>query len=111
MWSRLWRIRLPHKIKIVTWRLFYNRLPISSNLRKRGCETNLTSVFCGFKEESTRHVFIDCWWTKNFWSMLNVGAWSEAVSEFFGDWIWFILNSSDLESKEDCDWGVDTLEK
>ncbi|KAL9668951.1 hypothetical protein QQ045_006492 [Rhodiola kirilowii] len=65
-WRNLWRTRLPERIKIMSWRVFYNALPVGSNLRRRGCPSKLSCCFCGFKEESVSHIFLDCWWIKEF---------------------------------------------
>lgn len=90
LWSRFWKIRVQERIKIVTWKLFYNGLLVADNLRKRGCETDITCVFCGFIEESLKHLFIDCWLVKSFWGLLREAQWPDGACSSLEDWIWHV---------------------
>lgn len=62
----LWRIKIPNRVKLVTWRLLHNSLPVLTNLGK-GCMTETSCLFCGYKDECSDHLFRECWWTKYLW--------------------------------------------
>lgn len=61
VWDRFWKIRAPDRIKLLTWRLFYDSLPVYSNLRMRGCDSGKGCVFCSFKDENSNHLFFNRW--------------------------------------------------
>lgn len=59
-WTGFCKIRVPGIVKLMSWKLYYNGLPMACNLRARGCETGINCQFCGFNDESTKHIFLDC---------------------------------------------------
>lgn len=96
-WSRFWKLRVPVRVKLMTWRLFHNGLPVAGNLSKRGCVTELCCPFCGFKDENSKHVFIECWWAKCYWSSLEV-TWPDSNAASVGDCLWYFFGQSDLDT-------------
>lgn len=96
MWKKFWRTRVIDRAKLVTWRLFHNSL-LFCNLRKRGCNTDQGCVFCGFKLENASHLFVNCWWSKCFWSSLGMEnkVWYSVENFNIGDWVWYILSMED----------------
>lgn len=74
---------VPNRVKIHTWSVFYNALPVAYNLKRRRCDTHLSRYgVCGFIEESVEHVFIGYWWAQALWRSLNVPG--EPVVMFAG---------------------------
>ncbi|XP_058740907.1 uncharacterized protein LOC131613238 [Vicia villosa] len=68
----IWKITIPAKIKIFTWRFFINRLPLKVQLANRGV-SNLTSIdciFCSTHPESLDHLFYQCHVTKAVWKRI-----------------------------------------
>lgn len=94
--TRFWKLRVPGRIKLVTWKLFYNCLLVGWNLRKRGCDSNVECQFCGFKDECTRHVFLECWWASSFWKELGVAIWTGADTDSVRSWLWFLFRQNDV---------------
>lgn len=92
-----WRLRLPNRVKLVMWRLLHNSLPVFANLMSRGCTDIKGCGFCGFKMEDVVHSFINCWWTKSFWTNLGImnKPWQSEVNWSISDWVWFILSNED----------------
>ncbi|CAM8924063.1 unnamed protein product [Rhodiola kirilowii] len=90
-WRNFWRTRLPERIKIMCWKVFHNALPVVANLKRRGCPVKLACCFCGFKEESVSHIFLECWWIKEFWKRLELevppGVWFTDIT----DMLWFFM--------------------
>lgn len=97
-WIRFWKIKVPDRVKLTTWRLYRNGLPVACSLHKRGCITMLGCQFCGFKEEDTTHVFFDCWWSKSFWKKLDVLWPDSGAASSTGDRLWHAFRSSNLDA-------------
>lgn len=77
-WKKFWRIHVPDRIKLVTWRVFHNSLP-------------------NFKKEDANHLFFDCWWSKCLWAYLGFKNkdWQSATHWNISDRIWYILYQED----------------
>ena len=65
----LWKLKIPPKAKIFTWRLIKDRLPTKLNLRGRQVEiTDPMCLLCNNSEEDAAHLFFNCskvlplWW-------------------------------------------------
>ncbi|KAL9676543.1 hypothetical protein QQ045_004757 [Rhodiola kirilowii] len=93
-WKRVWRVKVQNKAKIFMWKLFHNTVPISANLIRRGCTVDPHCVVCGYRVEDGVHVFLNCWWAKEFWKrllpsseFLNLGFYS------LGDWVWHCVQT------------------
>lgn len=65
-WSKFWKIHIPDRVKLVTWNIFHDSLPLFTNLIKKGCLMNTMCVFCSSKQENANHLFSDCWWESAF---------------------------------------------
>lgn len=65
-WRKNWRLKIQEKVKIFFWKL-HNFVPVGWNLQKKGCQNTIHCFFCKYREETTSHVFLDCWWAKAFW--------------------------------------------
>ena len=56
--EELWKIKIPSKIAVFAWRLFWDRLPTKSNLRARQVQIlDMTCPFCRVEEDAS-HLFI-----------------------------------------------------
>lgn len=58
IWNKLWRSRVPDRVKLITWRLIYKSLPVFTNLERRGCAVTNMCIFCGYKQENEKHLFL-----------------------------------------------------
>ncbi|KAL9667199.1 hypothetical protein QQ045_001548 [Rhodiola kirilowii] len=78
------------------WRLFNNALPSASNLISRGCEVETSCLRCGYKLESTTHIFLKCWWSVEFWRQLMEGVGQLNLNfSSMEDWVWYCINEFD----------------
>ncbi|KAL9673008.1 hypothetical protein QQ045_029261 [Rhodiola kirilowii] len=95
-WHKLWRVKGQEKVKIFMWKLFNNTLPSASNLISRGCDVETSCLRCGYKMESTAHIFLNCWWSIEFWRQLMEGV-SQLNLSFSSveDWVWYCVNEFD----------------
>jgi hypothetical protein len=66
-WNRLWKLRIPPKVRIFWWRVLNNFLPSKSELKRRHVAQEEFCEACGGKGESIFHVFVDCPLVVQFW--------------------------------------------
>lgn len=60
LWTGIWKMNIKKKIQHFIWRVCHNKLPVMSNLRKRGREGDDMCLFCGEGRETTEHLFFHC---------------------------------------------------
>ena len=56
LWSRIWKARVPNKIRIFSWRACHNILPMKDNLVKRRVLEDARCCFCHKADELVLHV-------------------------------------------------------
>ena len=66
-WKWLWKIMIPPKVKIFTWRLLYRLLLSSGELIRRRVIIDGVCRKCGESVETSEHDFRDCMWSVNLW--------------------------------------------
>ncbi|KAL9670549.1 hypothetical protein QQ045_008102 [Rhodiola kirilowii] len=71
-WKAFWKLSLPRKIKIFGWRGFHDSYPTGSSLYKRGMTNNVCCAICGYKIETSAHIFLHCWFARATWSDLGI---------------------------------------
>lgn len=54
-WKALYKIRVPHKIKVFVWRTCLNGLPSFSNLKRRQVAMEGKCALCDAREEDLAH--------------------------------------------------------
>lgn len=67
--KRLWKMRLPNKIKIHIWRLLFNAIPVRSNLITRGVDVEPFRPWCKKLQEDIRHITWYCKFVQKVWRM------------------------------------------
>lgn len=105
IWMVIWRLNIPPKAKIFLWRTLGDILPHGANLRKKGIEGVGPCVRCRGLEDNL-HVFKDCPWVKEVWSLL-LDIPVDAPSPSFKEWfalIWKSRLPSSLELFVSCVW-------
>lgn len=85
-WSRLWRLEIPHKIKIFLWRLCRNNVPVRSVLRGKGVAVPIGCMMCVGDIEHLLHLFLDCEFAKECWHRMNLDFDNWAV-ENASEWL------------------------
>lgn len=54
------------------WRsMYHDFLPVATNLLRRGCGVMPQCCVCGFHVQNSVHVFLECWWVREFWKGFN----------------------------------------
>ncbi|KAH1202965.1 putative ribonuclease H protein [Glycine max] len=87
--SLLWRLKIPPKAKVFTWRLIKDRLPTNMNLRGRQVE--IADPLCPFYnnlDEDAAHLFFNCskaipWWWETVSWVKSVGAFPKEPKDHF----------------------------
>eukprot|EP00256_Glycine_max_P067276 XP_025981871.1 uncharacterized protein LOC112999777 [Glycine max] len=76
--AEIWKLKIPTKTAVFTWRLVRDRLPTKSNLRRR--QVMVQDMFCPLCnniEEGAAHLFFNCtktlplWWESMSWVNLK----------------------------------------
>ncbi|KAL9666794.1 hypothetical protein QQ045_001135 [Rhodiola kirilowii] len=73
----------------------------SDSSRARGCEVEKKCQRCGYKLESTSHIFLECWWSVEFWRLLMEGVSQINIRLSFSsveEWVWYCVNEFDKRS-------------
>ena len=67
LWSGIWKLKVPGKIKHFLWRACTNSLPTKVNLMKKKIVSDPMCHRCGRCEEDTKHALWDCEAVKQVW--------------------------------------------
>ncbi|KAK9950614.1 hypothetical protein M0R45_006095 [Rubus argutus] len=68
VWQKIWRVRVPPKVRAFIWRLLKGIVPTRMALfKKKVLLPNSTCVFCNAHPESDVHVFLECDGLLEFW--------------------------------------------
>lgn len=66
-WKKIWRLNVPHKLKVFLWRFCRNNLPVRNRLRHKGIHITIMCPFCNADVEHSIHLFFDCDFAKQCW--------------------------------------------
>lgn len=66
-WSKLWKLQIPNKMKVMLWRFCRNTIPVRNILRGRGVPVPIGCPMCVGDIEHMNHLFIDCNYAKECW--------------------------------------------
>ena len=66
-WKRVWKLRIPNKIKFFLWRVCSNALPTKENLKKRKVLDDAKCSACLSAQENTLHAIWDCEMLRQIW--------------------------------------------
>lgn len=74
-WHFIWKLKIPHKIKLFLWKVHLSILPTSLFLLARGIITDSEGIcaFCRRDLESIEHLFFHCHFSRILWS--DIFAW------------------------------------
>lgn len=73
IWKKIWKLRLPSKIRMFAWKVLHDGIQTRANLCKRGVK-NVDPIcpMCGESEETTLHCFFKCPDAGLIWWMLSL---------------------------------------
>jgi len=67
IWSMIWNMEGPNRLKYFMWRLAHNSLVLRSNLSGRGMKIDPRCLLCNYAWEDGGHVFLRCKHVKVVW--------------------------------------------
>lgn len=70
-WAKIWRLCIPHKMKVLLWRFCHNNVPVRNLLRCKGIRLPISCVMCVGENEDLLHLFFDCHFAKACWKKVG----------------------------------------
>lgn len=70
--GRIWKLKVPPRFVIFAWLLIQNKILTHENLRKRGFSVPSICYLCRASEESTRHMFNACPFSREVYRQTSV---------------------------------------
>ncbi|XP_015949996.1 uncharacterized protein LOC107474863 [Arachis duranensis] len=94
-WIDLWKLNLPHKIKLFIWKALYGQLPVLAQIHHRIPSISPICPFCHEATETVTHCLIDCSRIKDVWpqSYLRDCLPLQSPNDF---WTWWIASTEML---------------
>ncbi|CAH2946199.1 MAG: hypothetical protein PPHERAN_6371 [uncultured Paraburkholderia sp.] len=93
MWKQIWSLNVKKKLKHFIWRACHDRLPVGSNVQKRGVKVDDICMQCGEASEIGEHLFFHYRKSKMIWKLAPISwegmmSYAESVKE------WWIQHSN-----------------
>ena len=70
-WSKLWKLKVPSKIKVFVWRLARHSIPTADVLHHRNMSTTVGCQICHAVEDSWRHALLSCTMARSVWALMD----------------------------------------
>jgi ribonuclease HI len=74
-WKKLWKLKVPNKVKIFLWRVLRGCLPVRARLSSKGVQCDTKCPCCGEYEENEWHCFVGCMTAQEVW--MGTECWQE----------------------------------
>ena len=72
-WKRIWKIPCPGKIRHFVWRMAHNTIATKDIMGRRGMDIEEHKCFlCNSRNESGKHLFVECQEIKQEWRALSL---------------------------------------
>ncbi|XP_058741725.1 uncharacterized protein LOC131614114 [Vicia villosa] len=112
IYSLVWKVEVPLKVKAFGWRCFKNKIPTKNLLLNRGISlssSNIGCVFCEETTESSKHLLLDCRKSEAVWNYMAswIGMNYEKpydVMESYWNWSSFCHKKKVRRGKEGSIW-------
>jgi hypothetical protein len=85
---KMWKVRIPLKIKIFMWHVYKGVVLTKDNISKRNWNGSNQCSFC-CNDGSIRHLFFDCLYARFVWDLVHItfGIWPPLnTNHLFGTW-------------------------
>ena len=70
MWSRLWKLKVIPRVRVLWWRVLQGILPVEATLKYRHIATVSTCKICLHSNEDMMHALLECPYTRQFWDAM-----------------------------------------
>lgn len=81
-WKKLWKLRVPPKVKNLLWRAASNCLPTKTMLRSKHVQVDSLCPLCQQQRESISHCLVQCSFARSCWARVDVETDMEAGISF-----------------------------
>jgi hypothetical protein len=96
-WCKLiWQKFIPPSRSFIFWRWAHDNMPTDDNLKRRGCSLAFICRLCRSHLETSSHIFLTCFYSKNLWRWLISGT---DLNLDLSNWCTLILNGHNSWSK------------
>lgn len=85
-WGKIWKLAIPHKVKVFLWRFCRNNIPVRIRLRWKGVNVPILCPMCERDVEHLLHVFFDCAFAYQCWLYAGT-VFDMQYVEFGPDWL------------------------
>lgn len=102
---RVWKMKVPPRMKVFGWLVYYKKILTAENLMKRGWNMPSMCVLCREKEESIKHLFSECTFSIQLYESLSrvmhltTRRWKEILEEIEAP-LWVVSKKGDLRTRE-----------
>ncbi|GMJ05893.1 hypothetical protein like AT4G29090 [Hibiscus trionum] len=100
MFTSIWSVKCPPKVKIFLWKSVWNYLPTLQNLMHKRVVSNTRCIRCNANIENVEHVFRECPFTQQVWHGLGVTWPSNVRTLSYFEWLSWMFNNRGSHSKE-----------
>jgi hypothetical protein len=87
--NKLWKLKIPLRIKVFGWYLRKGVILTKDNLAKRNWQGSKQCAFC-HQEETIKHLFFNCRFARSIWSVIQLASslyQPRSVTNIFGNWL------------------------
>jgi hypothetical protein len=99
-WKKLWKVKVPSKLRIFAWRLARSSLPTGELREKRHMATSACCPICNVTTDTWRHSLLECNMAKAVWALKD----DDITLPLFGDetpdprlWLFSLSNTLSQE--------------
>lgn len=109
-WHRtVWfKIRIP-KHAFLSWVAILNRLPTRDRIRQWSPETPASCLLCDSADENHDHLFLDCFFSREVWSVLFGHSSLSLPADFEAIFRWLPSSSSNIKVRTICNLLVQAI--
>ncbi|KAL2936256.1 hypothetical protein RDABS01_006694, partial [Bienertia sinuspersici] len=107
IWNKIWKLKVPPKVRLFVWRACWDILPHNCNLAKRRVKAERGCVRCGMEEDNL-HILRDCCWTKKIWEGKRA-SWCKLEASSFREWLAGVSSENkngELEAMVMITWSI-----
>ncbi|KAM1736077.1 hypothetical protein ACFX12_014475 [Malus domestica] len=103
VWNNIWRMQVPHKIRIFIWRCCNNALAVRRNIKRRHMRVDNVCGVCNAVNETENHLFFRCELSHVFWfcSPLHLNSHVLEGRDFLESWCNFWNQVKDRTDADD----------
>ncbi|XP_026379656.1 uncharacterized protein LOC113274493 [Papaver somniferum] len=74
VWKALWKVKLPHKVKLFAWKCIRDIVPTRDKLSKYKPNIELHCSLCNHPNESVNYMLLECPYARSVWLSLNTNV-------------------------------------